>query len=102
MDRLQPPPPPPGLQADDMHSKFNTHHIIPCHDGGEERVYNEVRLTRYEHWEIHLLRFEAYGQFGDVYLFNFCWKQLPEKFKERLRANPLDWRFLGKVMADSD
>jgi|JI81BgreenRNA_FD_contig_101_144993_length_1236_multi_3_in_0_out_0_2 hypothetical protein len=65
-------------EVDDCHVITQIHHIIPCHDGGEERVYNEIRVTLYEHWKIHLLRFEAYGQYGDAYIFNFCWSQLPQ------------------------
>lgn len=96
MDRKEPPKHSEGLKLEAYNTTFQIHHIIPCSAGGEERVYNEVRLTLYEHWEVHLLRFEAYGQFADVYIFNFCWNKLPPEFKARLHANPRACHFLQK------
>jgi len=61
------------------------HHVIPCHAGGEERKYNEVLVTKVEHWEIHLLRVETYKEVGDARIFNFCWDELPRDFQDRLR-----------------
>lgn len=34
------PPLQPGSDPKNIHTLVETHHIIPCHDGGEERVYN--------------------------------------------------------------
>lgn len=101
MDRKEPPKHSEGLKLEAYHTTIKIHHIIPCSAGGKERFYNEVRLTLYEHWEVHLLRFEAYGQFADVYIFNSCWNKLPPEFKARLHANPHACHFLQKVMADS-
>ena len=64
--------------------KLYRHHIIPCHAGGEERKYNEVLVTKKEHWEVHLLRLEAYKDAKDAFLFCFVWKELPSDFQNRL------------------
>lgn len=64
--------------------KLYRHHIIPCHAGGEERKYNEVLVTQTEHWEVHLLRLEAYHEAKDVVLFCFVWTELPIELKTRL------------------
>lgn len=64
--------------------KFYKHHIIPCHAGGEERKYNEVLVTKKEHWEVHLLRLEAYQEAKDAVLFCFVWQELPVEFQKRL------------------
>jgi hypothetical protein len=53
--------------------KLYIHHIIPCHAGGEDRKYNEVLVTQIEHWEVHLLRLEAYQEAKDAVLFCFVW-----------------------------
>lgn len=87
-----------SAEVEGWHTSLEIHHIIPYHDGGVDRVYNTLKVTRYEHWEIHLLRFETYGQFGDAYVFNFCWNQLPEEFKNRLRVNKLARTYLASVM----
>lgn len=63
--------------------KLYKHHIIPCHAGGENRKYNEVLVTKEEHWEVHLLRLEAYHEAKDAVLFCFVWTELPVKFKKR-------------------
>lgn len=55
--------------------KLYRHHIIPCHAGGEERKYNEVLVTKKEHWEVHLLRLEAYQEAKDAVLFCFVWTE---------------------------
>lgn len=59
--------------------KLYKHHIIPCHDGGEERKSNEILVTLKEHWEVHLLRLEAYQQAGEASMFFFCWKKITKR-----------------------
>lgn len=59
-------------------------------------------MTLKEHWEVHLLRLEAYQQAGDAYMFFFCWKKLPKEFKDRLVNIPIAYSILEPVIiADS-
>jgi hypothetical protein len=45
------------------------HHIIPKHAGGPPNAgWNLITLTKEEHVKAHILRYEAYGEFGD---YNF-------------------------------
>lgn len=73
-----------------------THHIIPYSAGGLRRKLNEIRVTEYEHLELHLLRLEVYNESADAYVFNFCWAQLPNNFKYRLRINTTAQKVLKK------
>jgi hypothetical protein len=52
--------------------RLETHHIIPCSAGGLNRRFNEIRVTEYEHWELHSLRLEAYNEIADAFVFHFC------------------------------
>jgi hypothetical protein len=50
----------------------HNHHIIPKHAGGTNDPENLVELTLEEHAEVHLKRFEKYGQWQD----ETAWKAL--------------------------
>lgn len=45
---------------------MQTHHVIPIHARGCPDPWNTIQVTRQEHYEIHKLRYEVYGETGDL------------------------------------
>ncbi len=54
-------PTPPTLKGFELQK----HHIIPKHAGGPNAKWNLINLTKEEHTQAHVLRYKAYGEFGD-------------------------------------
>jgi hypothetical protein len=48
--------------------KIEVHHIIPKHAGGPDAKWNLLALSKADHVQAHLLRYQVYGEFGD---YNF-------------------------------
>lgn len=49
-----------------LNENVEVHHIIPRHEGGTDEISNLVALTKEEHAEIHLKRYQEYGNFRDL------------------------------------
>lgn len=65
--------------------QFEKHHIIPKHIGGPNASWNLVYLSKEDHVEAHLLRYEVYGEFGD---YNFLSTKNVLGSNNRVKRNP--------------
>lgn len=64
---------------------FEKHHIIPKHTGGPDASWNLIYLSKEDHVEAHILRYEVYGEFGD---YNFLSTKNVLGINNRVKLNP--------------
>jgi hypothetical protein len=72
------------LDNPDLSKSAQVHHIIPRHAGGPDTKWNKVYLTPADHCEAHILRYQAFNEFGD---YNFLQTKGPEVLN-RASADP--------------
>lgn len=60
---------------------IEVHHIVPVHDGGTDDIFNLIALTKEQHMEAHLKRYEETKNFRDLCAYHMIGYNFTEAHK---------------------